>query len=602
MADFQPLMSHPHPYPHDLTIPQFLLDSPSHPLRPTRLAGSRWLVDDDTSRAYGLEEIRERVERVARGIRAQFGVGEGDVVCLFSQNHIDYPIVIWALHRLGAVVSCANPSYTAGELTYQLRETSSKLLFTSPSALPTALAATAEAGLFSQERVVVFGPPPPEPQLDGQGCFFSSQPEPTWDTKDGQFLTVQQISLLGWHSPPNYVEPRGPMVGDSVAFLSFSSGTTGLPKSIAIAHRNLIANVIQVVAHNRTNEEGLSREDRFAMPGEVALGVLPMYHIYGLVVNLHVVLFSGLALVVVPRFVFKNILESIVRHRVSHLYIVPPMVVMMLNNPLTKSYDLSHLRFAMVGAAPLSREVTERFKKQFPRVRMGQGYGMTETCTVVCQFEFQKESVNGSAGKLIPHTQARIILPSGRPAGPGEPGELWVKGPQTALYYPNNKAATEETFLPDGWVRTGDEALITKEGDVYVLDRLKEFLKVNGFQVAPAELEGHLVVHPYVSDAGVVGIPDDMRGEVPIAFVVLSPEGKAAASGAGAAGEGNASEEIKKWVRDQKVRYKWLEGGVVFVDAIPKNTSGKILRRLLRDQAKEIVQARKKGMVVLAKL
>ncbi|EJT97437.1 acetyl-CoA synthetase-like protein [Dacryopinax primogenitus] len=118
------------------------------------------------------------------------------------------------------------------------------------------------------------------------------------------------------------------------------------------------------------------------------------------------------------------------------------------------------------------------------------------------------------------------------------------------------------------------------------LDRLKEFLKVNGFQVAPAELEGHLVVHPYFQ----------------IAFVVLSPEGKAAASGAGAAGEGNASEEIKKWVRDQKVRYKWLEGGVVFVDAIPKNTSGKILRRLLRDQAKEIVQARKKGMVVLAKL
>ncbi|KZO92567.1 phenylacetyl-CoA ligase [Calocera viscosa TUFC12733] len=570
MSSFSPLVTHPHPYPTDLTIPQFLLDESSHPLRPTRPPGpaSRWLIDDATGRSYGIEEIRERVERLARAVKAKWGVGRGDVACLYSQNDIDYPIIVWALHRLGATVSCANPSYMAGELEHQLREARACILFTSPSSLPTALAAAAAADLFPKENIVVLSPPPP-------------------------------LILEGWALPKNYTEPRGPGVGDTVAFLSFSSGTTGLPKAIAIAHRNLIANVIQVSAHNRTNEPGLGRRDRFANPGDVTLGVLPLYHIYGLVVNLHVVLFCGMSLVVVPRFNFQGIIESIVKYRITHLYIVPPVVVMMVNNPLVKKYDLSHVRFVMVGAAPLTKEITERFKALLPRARIGQGYGMTETCTVVCQFEFQKESVNGSAGMLIPHTIARIVKPDGTVCGPDEPGELWVKGPQMALSYPNSRKATEETFLPGGWVRTGDEALITSEGNIYVLDRLKEFLKVNGFQVAPAELEGHLVVHPYVQDAGVVGIPDDQRGEVPIAFVVLSDEGRAVAA-AGTDGQEKVKASIAKWVRDHKVRYKWIEGGVVFVDAIPKNPSGKILRRLLRDQAKEIVKARK-GQV-LAKL
>ncbi|KZT59527.1 acetyl-CoA synthetase-like protein [Calocera cornea HHB12733] len=588
--DFHAQATQPHPYPHDLTIPQFLLDDASHPLRPTRAPGSRWLIDDSTGRAYGLEEIRERVDRLARAVRATWALEEGDVVCLYSQNDIDYPIVVWALHRLGAIVSCANPSYTAGELEHQLRETRARVLFTSASSLPTALAASAATSL-KRENIVVFSPPPPEPQPSGAGTF----------------ATVQQLVLHGWTLDKNYREPRGPKAGDAVAFLSFSSGTTGLPKAIAIAHRNLIANVLQCAAHNRTNEPGVPAEERFARPGDVTLGVLPFYHIYGLVVTLHAAIFQGMPLVVVPRFAFQGVLESIVKYRITHLYVVPPVVVMLVNNPIAKKYDLAHVRYVMVGAAPLSREVTERLKRQLPRARVGQGYGMTETCTVVCQVRLcaareSKASVNGSAGTLVPDTVARIVKPDGTQCGHDEPGELWVKGPQMALCYPNNRKATEETFLPGGWVRTGDEAVITKDGLVYVVDRLKELLKVNGFQVAPAELEGHLVVHPYVQDAGVVGIPDDMRGDLPIAFVVLSEEGRAAAAAGGDKGQESVVEEIKKWVRDHKVRYKWIDGGVVFVDAIPKNPSGKILRRMLRDQAKLVVDTRSKGTQALAKL
>ncbi|KZO92573.1 phenylacetyl-CoA ligase [Calocera viscosa TUFC12733] len=584
MPDFLPHHSVPYPFPRDLTIPQFILDSDTHPLRPSRLANSKWLVDDMSGRAYGIEEIRERVERLARGIRERWGVRPGDVACLYSANDLDYPIVIWALHRLGAIVSCANPSYTHSELEYQLKATSSKLLFTSSASLPTALKAASSAALFAPSNIIVFSPvlPPRSPAE----CFPASV-----QTEQGEFATVQSLIDRGWDLVQNYVEPRGEIIGDSIAFLSFSSGTTGLPKAIAIAHRNLIANVLQVAMHERATERGLRDEDRFALPGDACMGVLPMYHIYGLVMNLHFVLFCGMTLVVCPKFNFQNMLASIVRHHITHLYIVPPQVVMLVNNPITKQYDLGHVRFAMVGAAPLSKEVTEKFKAMFPRMRMGQGYGMTETCTIVSKFLFQQESVNGSAGLLIPDTIARIVKEDGSVADYGEPGELWVKGPQMALCYANNKKATEETFLPEGWVRTGDEALMTKEGNLFVVDRLKEILKVNGYQVAPAELEGHLIVHPYVQDAGVVGILDEYKGEVPLGFVVLEPSVAKRVHSSPSELE-KVKSELKKWVADNKVRYKHLYGGVEFVEAVPKNPSGKILRRLLRDQAREIVSRR----------
>jgi len=342
--------------------------------------------------------------------------------------------------------------------------------------------------------------------------------------------------------------------------------------------------------HERTNECGLKAEARFCLPGDACLGVFPMFHISGLVLNLHLNLFCGITLVVCPSFNFQKMLESVVRHKITHLYFVPPLVVMLVNNSITKDYDLSHVRFAMVGAAPFSKDVTKQFKAMFPHMRIGQGYGLTETA-LVSKFLYQEESANGSAGHLLPDTTAHIVKPDGSLADYGEPGELWLKGPQMALGYLNDEKANEETFLPDGWLRTGDEALVTKAGDLFITDRVKEILKVNGFQVAPAELEGQLIVHPSVVDAGVVGIPDPLTGETPLAFVVLEPS-VAERVRASVADTERVRAELQKWVADNKVRYKHLDGGVVFVDAIPKNPSGKILRRILREQAKEIVRKR----------
>ncbi|KAG9103257.1 hypothetical protein FRC07_010052 [Ceratobasidium sp. 392] len=291
-------------------------------------------------------------------------------------------------------------------------------------------------------------------------------------------------------------------------------------------------------------------------------------------------------------------LKSIVKYRITHLSLVPPQLVLFCKHPATKNYDFSHCHFALAGAAPVSPELTAQFRQIIPSISFGQAYGMTETSTIVTMVPLEHAGtggVPGSAGHIIPNTIVKVVKPDGTLAGYDEPGELVVAGPQTTLRYENNEAATKETYV-DGWVRTGDEVVINKFGDVFIVDRLKELIKVRGFQVAPAELEGHLLDHPLVDDAGVIGLPDEFSGEVPLAFVVLSAQAKKSGKG-----EAAIKKEIAKFVSDKKVNYKWLKGGVVIVDAVPKNPSGKILRRELRDWAKSLTPE-ERGVVPTQKL
>ncbi|KZO92575.1 phenylacetyl-CoA ligase [Calocera viscosa TUFC12733] len=571
------------PIPQDLTVPQFLLDTPSPapaPLRAHRStpSSSLWLLDDATGRTYALPEIRQRVECLARALRARWALGGGDVVCLYSGNHVDYPIVIWALHRLGASVTCANPSYTSSELEYQLRATQARLVFTAPASLEVARAALAAAGGGGEGDVVIFSPPPPE----GPALPANAPPSDR---------TVQHLVYSGSQLSKNYIEPSGASAGSSTAFLGFSSGTTGLPKSVTIAHRNVLTVLLQMSVHFRAHDAAVKEEDKWVRPGDRALAVLPFYHIYGLVAVLHALLYAGAGIVIIPQFHPQQFLETIVRRRITHLPLVPPIIHLLVKSPMTKNYDLSHLHWVTSGAAPLPSPVLEQFRALLPRARIGEGYGLTETSTLVSSFDMHQPPIAGSVGFLVSDTQARIVQPNGEDAPPGSPGEIWVKGPQMALGYSNDRQASEETFLPDGWVRTGDEGYFGQDGSLYIVDRIKELIKVSGFQVAPAELEGHLLLHPYVQDAGVVRIPDESKGEVPIAFVVLNePVALRAASATQEADD--IRQELRKWVSEHKVRYKHLDGGVVFVERIPKNPSGKILRRLLRELAETVVVGR----------
>ncbi|KAJ7645553.1 phenylacetyl-CoA ligase [Mycena polygramma] len=557
--------------PDDLSVPQFQLDLIDSN-RPTRHADIPCLIDDTSGRKVYFKELRERTQGLANVLSSVYSIGEEDVVLLFSRNHVDYPVATWAVHRCGGIVSPANPDFSRPELEFQLKATKATLLITHPDALETAVSAAQGTGL-SQNRILV---------LDVQGT-----------TPPAKFATVDHLIKRGLGMKTFSDRKLRPGEGKTkLAFLSFSSGTTGTPKAVAIPHIAVIANVLQLAAHSKVNEDYAEWKDRRYRPGDVAIGVLPLYHIYGLVVNLHFLLYCAMTIVVVPKFNFENMLKSIVRHRITHLMIVPPQAVLLCKHPAVKKYDLSVVRYIMIGAAPLSDEVSEQLFTLFPDAHIGQGYGMTETCTVTSIWSInRKRGISGGAGRLVPGVTACVVKTDGTFGGYNEVGELVVKGPSNALAYYNNEQATKETFV-DGFVRTGDEVKITPDGELWIIDRIKEIMKVRGFQVAPAELEGTLLDHPDVSDACVVGVPDDFSGEVPLAFIVLTSDAAERVQG-----KPDALEDIRasilKHVAALKIGYKHLAGGVVFVDSIPKTPSGKLLRRVLRERAKQLGKAPK---------
>jgi len=269
------------------------------------------------------------------------------------------------------------------------------------------------------------------------------------------------------------------------------------------------------------------------------------------------------------------------------LMLVPPQIVTLCKHPATKEYDLSGIRYMICGAAPLSADLMKQIAAILPNAQIGQGYGLTESSASIAMFSTEsKIGVPGSAGRLLPGVVARVMKADGTFVGFNEPGELQVKMPSLALGYWKNEEATKETFV-DGWLRTGDEVTVREDKELFIVDRLKEIMKVKGFQVAPAELEGCLLSIPEVADACVVPIPDEYSGEVPMAFVVLHAHAaKRVADNPGEAEKVKVA--ITKFVADNKVAYKHLAGGVEFVDAIPKNPSGKLLRRVLRDRAREM--------------
>ncbi|KAL1948462.1 hypothetical protein VTO73DRAFT_12537 [Trametes versicolor] len=555
--------------PDDLTISQFILDT-QHPLRPVPNPEQPWFIDETTGREIKLKELRARISGLANAMKVRWNIGEDDVVCIFSPNHVDYGAAIWATHQLGSIVTTANPSYTAEEVAYQLEATKAKLIIVHPLNLSVALDAARIVGLPAG-RVVLFDPVPGSSQAN-----------------------VQDLVTEGLKGPLRFTERRlkPGEAKKKLALFCFSSGTTGKPKAVMISHYSIIANMVQVAQFLRLTDKTLPPEQVAYRPGSVTLSVLPFFHVYGLHVILFGSLFFGSTIVVTQKFNLEQMLKSIQRYRITHLFLVPPMVVLLCKSPIVKNYDLSSAYFLMVGAAPLSADLTEQLVRILPHAPfIGQGYGMTELATSVAHLRLDmKIGTPGNSGMLLPGIVARVVKQDGTLAGYNELGELLLKSPSMSLGYLNNPTATAETFT-DGWLHTGDEVMINEQKEVFVVDRIKELIKVRGFQVAPAELEGHLLEHADVVDACVVGIPDQYSGELPYAYVVPSPDAQARIA-RGPAEEGQVRTAILQHVVDHKVYYKRL-AGIEFLPAIPKNPSGKLLRRVLREQAKTDLAAGK---------
>ena len=306
--------------------------------------------------------------------------------------------------------------------------------------------------------------------------------------------------------------------------------------------------------------------------------------------NLLFQLYCGSSVVVTSKFSFSGMLQSIVKYKISTLFIAPPIAVMLCERPEARELDLSSLRTILSSAAPLSTERFRQLATLLPQADILQCYGLTEVGIIAMETN-GRDKTSITAGVLVPGIVARVQRADGTYAGFNEPGELIVKTHSMASGYSNNEEASKGTFV-DGWVRTGDEVTIDEKIEIRVVDRLKEMLKVRGFQVAPAEMEAHLAEHPLVSEACVVGIPHEFHGELPFAFIV--PEKETAALIAKYPEEGAKLKDVlAKHVTDHKIPYKALSGGIEFVDSVPRaGHAGKLLRRVARENAKRLLAER----------
>jgi acyl-CoA synthetase (AMP-forming)/AMP-acid ligase II len=329
-----------------------------------------------------------------------------------------------------------------------------------------------------------------------------------------------------------------------VALLPYSSGTTGLPKPVMLTHGNLVTAVRQLQRRLRTTER------------DTLLAVAPFFHVMGFAITLALPLASGATVVTMARFDLERLLGLIQRHRVTVLVIPPPVMAALARHPMVDAHDLSSVQLVASGGAPLGADLQRAVAARLPGAVVGQGWGMTETTVGVAVTDRDRGSLPGSVGRLLPNTELRVVDPAGgRDLGAGELGELRVRGPQVMAGYRDRPADTAAILDGVGWLRTGDLGRVDRDGNVFVVDRLKELIKVSAYQVAPAELEALLLGHPLVADAAVIGRPDPDHGEVPVAVVV--PRGQL------------DGDDLMAWVAERVAPYKRVRV-VRLVDAIPR--------------------------------
>ncbi|KAH6648332.1 hypothetical protein BKA67DRAFT_574528 [Truncatella angustata] len=546
-----PIFRSPHKdidLPTDITIFEWLFGekskfSPLNKFPEEDLAG---YLDASTGDRVSWKEVRSAATYISTALHKKYGFQTGDTLSLFSRNSIWYPVTLFAAVRIGGVVSGASPAYNVEEMTYALKTANAKFLATHPSSMAVAARAAENAGI-PQSHVFLL-----EGSLEG-------------------YTTVQDLIKVGKSygdagQVAPFELPKGKKNKDICAFLSFSSGTTGLPKAVMISHQNVIAQSLQV--------EQLTPEDH-----RQVLGALPLFHITGLVHSLHFPVFLNAEVIMLPEFSMQAMLETIVKYQIRELLLVPPLLIRLVRDPIVDRYDLRCVRRFSSGAAPVSEEILQLLQQRFPWTGFKQGYGMTESCSCITAHppDAYDYKFAHKVGKVVASTEVRIIKEDGSEAGVGEPGEILARGPQIVMGYLNNDKATRDTFEAGGWLRTGDQGVMDGDGFITITDRLKEMIKVKGIAVAPAELEDLLLGHDKIEDCAVLSIPDDRAGERPKAFVVVK-KGYCADEAIGL--------DIIKYVEERKVRHKWIKE-VEFIDDIPKSASGKILRRVLRDAAKQ---------------
>lgn len=368
---------------------------------------------------------------------------------------------------------------------------------------------------------------------------------------------------------------QGKSAKDVVASIIYSSGTTGAMKGVKISHYNHIINLMQGRSSVPVRQNSDQRVIFFA----------PYCHIYGLGTVVLGGMWIGNFTCALPTFDLEVYCQQFAKYKATLAYLVPPVVLLLVASPIPRKYDLSALECMIIAAAPLKPALQKRIKAIFPTTKITQGYGLSECSpSVLMQHETDEQYV-GTCGRLLASTEARLVDPfTGKDiAEPNKEGELWVRGPQNMMGYVGNPKATAETFSADAqWLRTGDIMLRDENDNFWVTDRLKEMIKYKGLQIAPSELEDLLVQHPKVVDAAVCAVYDDAEAsEVPLAYISFAEDVLKEAEAKGRAGVEAVCKEVETWINGKVAGYKKLRGGVFHLQTLPKNPSGKILRREL---------------------
>lgn len=499
-----------------------------------------------SGRSYTYAEGRYISSAFATALLSKLRLDKGDVVGLLMPNIPEYVFSIHGALEAGLTVTFANPLYTPGEILRQFENAEVKCCVTIPQLLPVIQAVTPKLQNYKGTIVV------------GEKSDLSNK--------------IYGFQDIVTNTKPNLPFPD--VSPNEIALLPYSSGTTGMPKGVILTHRNCVANLEQCkhpafVDHIPTSADYQER----------ILSVLPFFHIYGFNGILNVVLMYGMHVITIPKFTPEAYIECVLKYKPTLLFVVPSLLLFLASHPAIKSEHLASIKEVTCGAAPATKSLIDKFKEKVGRhdIIIRQGYGMTETapCTLLTPHNMPISKM-GSAGQLVKGTYAKVVsLTTNEPLGPQVSGELYIQGPQVMVGYLKNEKATQETLDSEGWLHTGDVAYYDEDGYFYIVDRTKELIKVKGNQVSPTELESIVMQIPGVADVAVVGIPDVLAGELPRAFVVKKP------------GSSLTEDDIVKFVDNKVAPYKKLGGGVRFLDVIPRNPAGKVLRNELKVFGKE---------------
>lgn len=495
-------------------------------------------------------QLGERIEHAAEGLR-KLGVAAGDRVAILLPNCPQHLVAFYAVLRLGAVVCEHNPLSTERELEEVFVDHGAKVAIAMDRVVPKLRTVSTKPTVVAVNMLEEF--PTVKRLLLGLPVPALKEKRAALTSGDKGDLTWKQL-LSGPKLDPSHPRPTV----DDLGAIQYTSGTTGVPKGVMLTHLNMYANALMGVAWMHGAQTGR----------EVSYAMLPMFHAFGMVLYVTFGVYKQARQVLFPRPDVDMALAEMKKNPPSIYCAVPPIYEKTACGAKEKGIDLSGVKWAISGAMTLPDDVVELWESVSGGLLV-EGYGLTECAPIAMGNPFNETRKTGTIGIPFPSTLRRVVHEDGNDVGPGESGELWVKGPQVFQGYWNKPAATAEAKTADGWLRTGDVVTLDDDGFATIVDRLKEIIITGGFNVAPSEVERVLRQHPSIEDVAVVGVRQERGDEQVVAAVVASgPVDEA---------------EIRAWAKERLSAYK-VPRRVVTVDELPTSMIGKVLRGQVRDQ------------------